>query len=186
MSKHERERILAELAAMSDTPLPVQLSDFDEATLAVVEQLVSGIVERERAGMDGLFSSITHTMKFIPNVLLQTLTGKYIEPPIAARIASYLTLNQATGIANGLKPEYLAHSCAYMDAYKAAELLGSMQPRKAKAALELAVRMFPEKALDLMECLEESVLAKLITKDVLSKLDANLAPRTKVLLESIA
>ena len=163
----EKEKVLAHLQSLTEQGLPEILVELDDDSLNAVEDLVAGILEKERAGLDSLFSSMTHTMKFIPNLLLQTLTSKYIEPPIAARITAKLTTKQAVAIANGLKPEYVAETNRYMEGHHAAELLEKMNTKKAKQALLYCIENYPSKALDVMECLEDSVLSNLASRSAL-------------------
>lgn len=158
------EEVLAFLDSLSEKPLSAKIKSLDAKSLAAVNALVEDILERERAGLDSLFSSMTHTMKFIPNILLQTLTAKYIEAPIAAKITAKLTSRQAVGIANGLKADYVAEASRYMEPHHAAELLANMANRKARASLECLIEISPGKAIDLMQCLGRDNLLRLVEK----------------------
>lgn len=150
------------LEELMDREVDEALQSLDDQQLDAVKACVDSILERERAGLDSLFSSMTHTMKFIPNLLLQSLTARYIEPPIAARICDKLTLKQAVAVANGLKPEYLAETNSYMASHQAAELLSGMQKKKASQTLVYAITHYPAKAIDVMVCLEKAALNALI------------------------
>ena len=168
----EKQQLLAYLDdLMVSSKHSKAISDLDEKSLSAIKSLVEDILERERAGLDSLFSSMTHTMKFIPNLLLQTLTIRYIEPPIAARITEKLTLKQAVAVANGLKAEYVAETSCYLTGVKAAELLTGMQTRKASKALAATIECHPERALVVMENLHSTVLKKLADRRQLSLLN---------------
>lgn len=165
-----KEKTLAYFDSLTEEALPDAITSLEEAQLQQLEAFLNAVLEKERAGLDNLFTSITHTMKFIPNLLLQTITAKYIEPPIAARITAKLTMKQSVGIANGLSAEYVAETNRYMEAHHAAELLQNMAPKKAREALSVCLNKYPQRALDLMACLPDSALKKLVSKQDLKNL----------------
>lgn len=165
-----KEKILAHFDSLTEEALPDALRSLDDDQLQQLEVFLDAVLEKERAGLDNLFTSITHTMKFIPNLLLQTITAKYIEPPIAARITAKLTMKQSVAIANGLSADYVAETNRYMEAHHAAELLHNMSPKKARVALAVCLEKYPERALDVMSCLPDSVLKKLVSKRDLKNL----------------
>jgi len=171
MSEKKGE-ILARFEDLTREKIDDRIQKMSGPQLEAVDAMVEDILHRERAGLDSLFSSMTHTMKYIPNLLLQTLTARYIEPPIAARISEKLSSKQAIGVANGLKPEYVAETYIYMSVEKAAELLVGMNRKKAAAAIDIAMRSAPHSAVELMEHLNRSQLKALVKRDQLSKIDA--------------
>lgn len=167
----QKETVLAYLESLQDQgACPEVVKELDEQTLLGIKDLVDSILARERAGLDSLFSSMTHTMKFIPNILLQSLTARYIEAPIAARITEKLSTKQAVAVANGLKPEYIAETSRYMSARDAALLLSGMQGKKAAKALGIALESHPEPALALIECLDQSVMKRLVSREQIRQL----------------
>jgi len=165
-----REEFIANLEALTQKAVPKSIQGLDDATLDDLERLLDDVLERERAGLDSLFSSMTHTMKYIPNLLLQSLTARYIEPPIAARICEELSVKQAVGVANGLDSAYVSATCAYMSPAFAAELLAAMNKKKARAALVLVVANFPRVAIAVLEHLPPNHLAALVSKNDLQSI----------------
>lgn len=167
----EKQNTLVYLESLIESgEVAEEIRQLDEQTLLAVRQLVDKILERERAGLDSLFSSMTHTMKFIPNMLLQTLTARYIEPPIAARITVKLSNKQAVAVANGLKPDYVADTSRYMPAYEAAKLLAGMQTKKASKAIAYALMHHPQTALAIIECLDQQLFNRLVDLEQIRKL----------------
>ena len=132
-----KSEILERLSDLSSVELSREIESFSLEQLREVSNLVDGILDKERAGLDSLFAVMTHTMKFIPNLLLISLTPKYIEPPIAARICAELTVKQAVSIANGLRPEYVAEASRYMSLELAKQVLTNMKSTKALKALSV-------------------------------------------------
>ena len=111
--------------------------------------------------MDGLFQSMSQTMKYIPNFLLQSLAQKFIEPPIAARITVRLTLKQATGVAAGLPPEYVAECALYLDNPYAAEFLSALPKKHRALCIQALMERYPLKALDVLAYADNAVLTQL-------------------------
>jgi len=136
------------LESLADSAIPEGIADLSPEVLSQFVLLVNDILVKERAGLDGLFDSMTHTMKFIPNVLLQTLTKKYIEPPIAARIASRLSFKQALGVTSGLPILYIVEAAKYLETKLAAELIEGMNKKKSVPILEALAERYPLRALD--------------------------------------
>lgn len=146
------------LESLSDQCLSKEIRSLDAKALDEVTELVTQVLKKEGAGLDSLFDSMTHTMKYIPNVLLQSLTRKYIEPPIAARIASRLTLKQSLGVVGGLSPGYIAQTTHYLDTELAGEILAGMKRSKAIAVLQALAVEAPLKVLDLCTYIESDLL----------------------------
>jgi len=167
---NDRKEFIARLETLTQKTVPKRLQQLDDAALSDLESLLEDILERERAGLDSLFSSMTHTMKYIPNLLLQSLTARYIEPPIAARICEELSVKQSVGVANGLDSAYVSETCSFMSPAYAAELLAAMNKKKARAALVLVVANFPRVAIAVLEHLPPNHLAALVSKNDLQRI----------------
>ena len=141
-----RQDILDHFRTLSESGIPEEVERLTIEELKTVNELIEGILLKERAGLDSLFSVMTHTMKFIPNILLVSLTSKYIEPPISARICAHLTLKQAVSIANGLNASYVAETSRYMEPDLSAELLSQMKKAKGRDALKVMNEKHPQHA----------------------------------------
>ena len=179
----DRIDIFAYLETLTKKPVPTRLTALDDEVLGDIEVLLSDVLERERAGLDSLFSSMTHTMKYIPNLLLQSLTTRYIEPPIAARICEDLSVKQSVGVANGLDSLYVAQTCEYMSAQYAAELVSLMNKKKASAALALVLANSPHVAVAVFENLSRKTLVSLVSSaDIKAVSAAELGSRRDELL----
>jgi len=146
------------LESLADSAMPEGIADLSPEVLSQFILLVDDILIKERAGLDGLFDSMTHGMKFIPNLLLQTLTNKYIEPPIAARIASRLSFKQSLGITSGLPIPYIVEAARYLETGLAAELVEGMNKKKSVPVLGTLAERYPLRALDVCSHVSDKLL----------------------------
>lgn len=153
----EREDYLEFLERLSDLAPPESLR-LAEDPVAIQEWLQS-VLDYERAGMDRMFESISHTLRFIPNVIINAMTLKYIDAPIAARITGKLGVKQSAALADGLPVEYIAESAAYMDARLAAQMLSAMKPKRAKQVIELMMVEHARKVLDIFAFADNNLFA---------------------------
>ncbi len=155
--KNNKQALLAQLEALSHAPRPEAIEAMDEETLQAVTAYVDAVLTHERAGMDGLFQSMSQTMKYIPRFLLQSLAQKFIEPPIAARITTHLKLKQAAGIASGLPPEYVAESAVYLEYDFAAHFLAALPAKQRVAILAVLLADYPEEGVAILAELDHSL-----------------------------
>lgn len=136
--------------SLSERDLPQALSKMSEANLEAMKDYMEGILEKERAGLDRLFESMSPTMKYIPNFLLVALTKKFIDAPIAARITEKLQMKQAVSVAGGLSSDYVAQVAFYLEADLAAELLQALPKKFAKEVLAELANTHPLCLLDIL------------------------------------
>lgn len=141
------------LERLSDQVPPDALRNVEDP--AAIQSWLQSVLDYERAGMDRMFESISHTLRFIPNVIINAVTLKYIDAPIAARITAKLSIKQSAALADGLPVEYITKSTAHLDASLAAQLLAAMKPKRAKLVLECIIDQHPGKALDIFACADK-------------------------------
>ncbi len=146
------------IVELTDEPAPAFLDTLSEAQLHELRVYIEAIVKRDEAGLDKLFESMSLMMKFIPNFILHSLTPKYTEPAIAARITNKLTIKQSVGVTAGLPVDYVAETSVYMKPHHAAEILEALKGEKIKAIVEYMIVKHPLKALDISEYLSEKTL----------------------------
>ena len=139
------------LAELTEIPTPAFIHALPTEQLAQLRQYVEAVVTQDEAGLDKLFESMSMMMKFIPNFILHSLTPKYIEPAIAARITRKLSLKQSLGVCTGLPVDYIAETSVYMQPQKAADIFEGLKKSKADAVAEYMVINHPAKALDILE-----------------------------------
>ena len=158
---NEKQSYFELLENLSDKPLPSNIQSFDVDQLKHVQQLVENVLEKDRAGLDGLFDSMSQTFKYIPNFLLLAITNKYIEPPIAARITVRLSIKQSVTIANGLPDEYVSKTAVYLEDAYASALLCALAKNKAQNIIGLLFESHPLKAIDILGHASEKFIKKL-------------------------
>ncbi len=156
------------IEALTQLPVPRSVRELDERDLEAVADYLERVLQRERAGMDGLFQSMSQTMKYIPRFLLQSLAQKFIEPPIAARITTHLSLKQSVGIAAGLPAAYIADSALYLEPAFAAEFICALPAKHRANCWEALAQRHPMLTLSLLVHVEERLLKKLPISAVLS------------------
>lgn len=156
MSSHQDK--LNYLAELTETSTPAFFSTLSETELTELTAYVDSIINRSEAGLDKLFESMSMMMKFIPNFILHAITPKYIEPSIAARITSKLTIKQALGVTTGLPIEYIGDTSAYLESQLAAEILTGIKKNRVEQILAYLVSKHPLKMLDILEHVSEDFL----------------------------
>jgi len=161
MSRSDKESFITYFESLGDAPLPGQIDLLSLKQLEDVQVLIVNALEKERAGMDKFFDSVSQTLKYIPNFIILAITSKYIEPPIAARITEKLTLKQATAIARGLQVEYIAETSVFLEDEFAGLLLNGMARNKAERVANILFEKHPLKALDITSFLDAVFLKKL-------------------------
>lgn len=163
MSNQQREDIIEYLEHHLDDALPAEVFEMDVTALHALEQVVDGVLEKERAGFDRFFESMSQTLKYIPNFLVLAITNKYIDPPIAARITSKLPLKNAVAIAKGLSHGYISQTACYMDDRYAAELLAKLPKKQVRQVLEQMLCDHPLKMLDILAYADKPIV-KLLSR----------------------
>lgn len=151
----EESKDLDYLATLIDAPTPAFLNELPSEQLNELRHYVEAVVTRDEAGLDKLFESMSMMMKFIPNFILHSLTPKYTEPAIAARITAKLTVKQSLGVTGGLPSDYVGETSVYMKPQHAAEILQGLKKDKIKSIVAYMVEKHPLKALDIFEYLSE-------------------------------
>jgi hypothetical protein len=146
------------LAELTETSTPSFFNKLSEENLKELRIYVDTVVNKDEAGLDKLFESMSMMMKFIPNFILHSITPKYIEPSIAARITNKLTVKQALGVTSGLPIEYIGDTAAYLDSRHAANILSGLKKNTIEIVAEYVINKHPLKALDIFEHVTVNIL----------------------------
>jgi len=146
------------LAELTETSTPSFFNALSEENLNELKAYIDTVVNQDEAGLDKLFESMSMMMKYIPNFILHSITPKYIEPSIAARITSKLTVKQSLGITSGLPVEYIGDTAAFLDSQHAADILSSIKKNKIEQIIAYVVNNHPLKALDIFEHVSKDIL----------------------------
>lgn len=144
-----KSSMLEHLARLEGQKLPDHILDLSKDEVESVVHLVDSILEKERAGLDKFFNSVSQTLKYLPNFLILALTNKYIDAPIAARITSKLPTKQVINIAKGLGARYLGDAAVFMDPEIAALIIKSLPTKNAKGMISYMLDTHPISVLDI-------------------------------------
>lgn len=147
------------LIELTENDIPSFVNTLSSNDVHELRSYIQEIVNRDEAGLDKLFESMSMMMKFIPNFILHSLTPKYIEPAIAARITNKLTVKQALGVTTGLPIEYIGETSAFMDSRHAADILVGLKHKSLDKVVEYVFQNHPLKALDILEHVSGSALS---------------------------
>jgi hypothetical protein len=146
------------LAELTDISLPSFLNELSKDDLNQLKDYVDSIISKNESGLDNLFKSMSMMMKFILNIILHSITPKYIEPSIAARITNKLTVKQAFGVTSGLPVEYIGDTAAYLESPHAADILSGIKKNKFVKIIEHMINKHPLKTLDIFEHISTNTL----------------------------
>jgi hypothetical protein len=146
------------LAELTEASPPSFLNELSEDNLNQLKVYVDVVIRKNEAGLDKLFESMSMMMKFIPNFILHAITPKYIEPSIAARITSKLTIKQSLGVTSGLPFDYIGDTAAYLDSQHAADILSGIKKNKIEQIIAYMVNKHPLKVLDICEHFSVDIL----------------------------
>lgn len=126
------------------------LSELTHQQVEDVRHLVDSIITRETSGHDKFYESMAMMMKYVPNFILHSIAPKYIEPAIAAKITSNLSLKQILGVTAGMPVEYVGDAAVNMESSLSAEVLGGLKKKMATQVIEYLVSSHPLAMLDIL------------------------------------
>ena len=144
-----KEQTLEYLEKLTSDNVPESIQNLPPEVLNDVREYVEKVVYIKTKGVDKAFELSTVTIKFIPNFILLPLINSYIEPPIAARIAKFLTVRQVLDIVNGLDLNYVSETLLYMEEAPAAKIVLEMRPKKVAEIMQKVFNKQPLKILDI-------------------------------------
>ncbi|WP_250656306.1 hypothetical protein [Alkalimarinus coralli] len=145
--------------ALAEGEAPQFLSEFTHQQLDHLRHFVDSVITREEDGLNKLYESMAMMMKYVPNFILHSIAPKYIEPTIAARITSKLTIKQILGVTAGLPIEYIGDSAVNMDSALSAEVLAGLKKKTALQVIEYTSKAHPLAMLDILAHAQPSVRA---------------------------
>ncbi len=174
------------LAELTESSTPAFFNSLSEEHLTELEVYLEAVIQHREAGLAKLFESMSMMMKFVPNFILHAITPKYIEPSIAARITSKLTVKQALGVTSGLPIEYIGDTSAYLDSQLAAEIIAGIKKNRIEPLFEYLVNNHPLKSLDIFEHLSKDLLriAKPLLPNKLTE-ETNISAARRNILDTI-
>lgn len=143
------------LETRTEDGLPSFLSDLSEADHAAMRRYVEAIIDRQEAGLNRLFEAMGAAMGFIPKIAIVSLTLRFVEPPICARITRVLEFKQIIRIGNALPVDYLVEVSRYQATDLAASIVQGLKPDLAQSVLMGLTVQYPYHAIDLAPLLAQ-------------------------------
>jgi hypothetical protein len=144
-----KQELINHLEVIANAELPHRFYQYKKDELRELVHYADNIVDFQNAGLDKLFESMSLTMKYIPNFVLISLTQRYLEPALAARITQKLTMKQITTVGNGLPADYLAEVSRYQEVQLSARIFEKLDQQHSLAILKVLCIKRPLKVLDL-------------------------------------
>ncbi|EDY86913.1 conserved hypothetical protein [gamma proteobacterium HTCC5015] len=166
-----KQQHLEELALLNreDQPLPNIFSQLSDSDLEATHHYVDQVIERHMQGLDQLMLSMVQSMKFIPNVFLQMMAKRYVDPVFAARLTNLMDVRRTVALTKGMPVAYLGEVTAHQrDNALSATILSHLKTKDIEPIVRYIVEHYPGKALDIAHHLPDSLLRK-----VAQYLDAN-------------
>jgi len=151
---------LEHLAFLAEGNLPDFIKDLPKENLKSLRNFVTKVVDNETAGLDKFFESISTSLKYIPNFIVLSITNKYVEPGVGARICEKLTTKQSLKVAHGLPAAYAGEAARYMKSELMAELFDGLKKDKAEEIIRYVAEHNPIKILDFVEHVSMDTLKK--------------------------
>lgn len=160
-----KKKLTDHLESLANGELPSSFYKYSENELQELADYADKVVEFQNAGLDKLFESMSLTMKYIPGFVLISLSNRFLEPPLAARITRKLKLKQITAMGNELSPDYLAEVSFFQEVTLSARIFAALKKNHASNVLIILSKRYPLKTLDLYPHLSTE-LKKIIIKNL--------------------
>lgn len=142
----------------SDT-LPSPLNELSDEQLYALCEYTNSVVEHHLNGLDKMMNSMTQSMKYIPNMFMQIMAKKYVDPIFSARLTQKMRIKDIVALTKGMPAEYVMEVTAHQEDNKlSAEIMRNMKPKDITPVLSLVCEKYPFKALDIAEHLDDKLL----------------------------
>lgn len=149
----KKQQLLKHLETLANQELPESFYRYKEAEIKHIVRFADDVVAFQTAGLDKLFESMSLAMKYIPNFVLVSLTKRFLEAPLAARITQKITVSQAVTVGDGLPADYLAEVTIYQEPHLSATILAKLCRPHALDILSILCQRNPLKVLDMYSLL---------------------------------
>ena len=135
---------------LTEGNVPEVLAELTHQQVEDIRDLMDSIITREAKGHDKFYESMAMMMKYVPNFILHSIAPKYIEPAIAAKITSNLSLKQIIGVTAGMPIKYVGDAATNMESTLSAEVLNGLKKKMATQVIEYLVSSNPLAMLDIL------------------------------------
>jgi len=177
-----KKRLIDHLESLANGGLPSSFYQYSENELRELADYADKVVEFQNAGLDKLFESMSLTMKYIPDFVLISLSNRFLEPPLAARITRKLKLKQITAMGNQLSPDYLAEVSFFQEVKLSARIFAALRKNHASNVLIIFSKRYPLKTLDLYPYLNpgfQKIIRENLPLDQIEQSELHSAERNK-------
>lgn len=138
---------------------PSFFQDLSEEQLAELHQYTESVIERHLQGLDKLMNSMTQSMKYIPNMFLQMMAKKYVDPIFSARLTQKMQIKHVVALTKGMPIEYVGEVTAHQkDNRLSAEIMTHMKKKDIEPIMAYVCDKHPVKALDIGQYLSDDFL----------------------------
>lgn len=142
-----------------ESSLPEFFNNLEDQQLAEVSEFTDAVIEHHLHGLDKLMNSMTQSMKYIPNVFLQMMAKKYVDPIFSARLTRKMKIKDVVALTKGMPIEYVGEVTAHQtDNSLSAEIMTHMKKKDIEPIMAYVCEHHPVKALDIGIHLNDSFL----------------------------
>lgn len=139
--------------------IPELFKNLDTQQLEELEQFTEAVIENHLQGLDKLMNSMTQSMKYIPNVFLQMMAKKYVDPIFSARLTQKMKIKDVISLTKGMPVEYVGEVTAHQDdTALSAQIMTQMKKKDIEPILAYVCENHPVKALDIGQHLDNNFL----------------------------
>ena len=143
----------------SEKSMPELLQSLDAEQLSELEKFTEGVIENHLQGLDKMMNSMTQSMKYIPNVFLQMMAKKYVDPIFSARLTQKMKIKDVISLTKGMPIDYVGEVTAHQDDTElSAQIMTQMKKKDIEPILAYVCENHPVKALDIGLHLDDSFL----------------------------
>ncbi|KZK74414.1 MAG: hypothetical protein A3K90_03965 [Pelodictyon luteolum] len=144
--------------AWAEIPVPETIRRMEQHQQEAVALWTRSVVDAKTEGFDELYQAISMIVKYIPHFVVIPLMVEHIRPKIAAGVCLKMGVEQATGYANDLPPEYFTEVSRHIDPPILAEILGRMKKHHAEKFIISELRHHLARMLQIAEHLDDRML----------------------------
>jgi|GEM_PF-4369988 len=143
----------------NEKTIPKLFQSLETEQLEELDAFTEAVVENHLQGLDKLMSSMTQSMKYIPNVFLQMMAKKYVDPIFSARLTQKMKIKDVISLTKGMPIEYVGEVTAHQDDIElSAQIMTQMKKKDIEPILAYVCEHHPVKAIDIGQHLEDSFL----------------------------
>jgi len=115
---------------------------------------------KQMHAVDNMMNSMAQSMKYIPNMFLQMMAKKYVEPNLSARLTQKMSMKQVVGLTKGMPIDYIGEvaACQSDNAY-AAEIMAQMKKKDMEPIIKYMCEKHPVKSIDIAAHMNNDLVA---------------------------